>query len=239
MRRITVLLTCCPLLLMLAVSAWAATAPTLPGPNDRYKTDILLIMPHSDEETGDVAGYLARAIFDQHRQVAVIITTRNNAETELGDNATGRELGEAMGAEREIEARRALAYLGIANVWFLNAPSFSGRNVLRSLEVWDHGSILGQVVRLIRVTRPEVILTWLPAYVAGANHSDHQAAGVIATEAFDAAGDPAAFGEQIAATPEGLHPWQPKKIRPGRPQPSGRTRLCRKSGGLEAESTVR
>jgi hypothetical protein len=76
-------------------------------------------------------------------------------------------------------------------------------------------------VRLVRLTRPEVILTWLPVYVAGENHGDHQAAGVIATEAFDLAGDVTAFPEQIAPPrdrqnisnlTEGLHPWQPKKL---------------------------
>jgi hypothetical protein len=77
------------------------------------------------------------------------------------------------------------------------------------------------LVRLIRLTRPTVVATWLPDYVAGENHGDHQAAGVIATEAFDLAGDPTVFAEQV--TPprdrwdignltEGLHPWQAEKI---------------------------
>ena len=66
-----------------------------------------------------------------------------------------------------------------------------------------------------------MILTWLPVYVAGENHGDHQAAGVIATEAFDLAGDPTAFPEQISPPrdrqnisnlTEGLQPWQPKKL---------------------------
>jgi hypothetical protein len=71
------------------------------------------------------------------------------------------------------------------------------------------------------LTRPPVIATWLPDYVAGENHGDHQAAGVLANEAFDLAANPAAFPEQI--TPprnrqdinnltEGLRPWQAEKI---------------------------
>ena len=93
--------------------------------------------------------------------------------------------------------------------------------MLHSLETWNHGDSLGRMVRLIRLTRPAVIATWLPDYVAGENHGDHQAAGVLATEAFDIAADPAAYAEQV--TPprdhfdisnftEGLHPWQAEKI---------------------------
>jgi hypothetical protein len=53
----------------------------------------------------------------------------------------------------------------------------------------------------------------------GENHGDHQAAGVIATEAFELAGDPTVFPAQVAgASPhresylENLSAWQPKKI---------------------------
>ena len=40
---------------------------------------------------------------------------------------------------------------------------------------------------VVRITRPEAILTWMPNYEVGENHEDHQAAGVLATEAFDLA----------------------------------------------------
>jgi LmbE family N-acetylglucosaminyl deacetylase len=185
-------------------------------PDDRFKADILVVVAHPDDET-EVTGYLARAIFDEHKRVAVIFGTRGDG----GGDASGQEQAAALGAEREIEARRALAVLGVTNIWFLGGPDTPGQDVLRSLETWNHGSALGQAVRLVRLTRPDVILTWLPAYVAGENHGDHQASGVIATEAFDMAGDPTAFPEQLAAPrdrdnignlTEGLHPWQPKKL---------------------------
>ena len=191
-------------------------APPAPAPDERYKADILLIVAHPDDETA-VTGYLAKAIFDEHRRVAVIFGTRGDG----GGDSMGNAQAAALGAEREIEARRALAYFGVMNVWFLNGPDTPGQDVLRSLETWNHGASLGQTVRLVRLTRPEVILTWLPAYVAGENHDDHQAAGVIATEAFDLAGDPTAFPEQVSAPrdrqnisnlTEGLLPWQPKKL---------------------------
>jgi LmbE family N-acetylglucosaminyl deacetylase len=199
-----------------SVSAVCAQVIKPVPPDDRFKADILVIVAHPDDET-EVTGYLARATFDEHKRVAVIFGTRGDG----GGDATGQEQAAALGAEREIEARRALSVLGVANIWFLGGPDTPGQDVLRSLETWNHGSALGQAVRLVRLVRPEVILTWLPVYVAGENHGDHQASGVIATESFDMAGDPTAFPEQLAAPrdrdnignlTEGLHPWQPKKL---------------------------
>src|SRR4029077_14258082 len=89
---------------------------------------------------------------------------------------------------REIEARRSIASYGITDAWFLkNGLDSPGGDVLRSLEIWGHGQSLEEVVRLVRLTRPEVILTWMPGYVVGENHEDHQAACVLAPEAFDMA----------------------------------------------------
>jgi LmbE family N-acetylglucosaminyl deacetylase len=206
------------LVLLAGIVSTDVSAQTIaaPKPDKRYKADILVIVAHPDDET-EVTGYLARAIFDEHKRIAVIFGTRGNG----GGNAEGAEQAAALGAEREIEGRRALNVLGVTNVWFLNGPDTPGQDVLRSLETWSHGTALDQTVRLVRLTRPEVIMTWLPEYVAGENHGDHQAAGVIATEAFDLAGDPTAYPEQVSAPrdannignlTEGLHPWQAKKI---------------------------
>src|SRR5579863_2754373 len=200
--------------LAVSVSAFAQLRPV--PPDERFKADILVVVAHPDDET-EVTGYLARAIFEEHKRVAVIFGTRGDG----GGDAAGQEQAAALGAKREIEARRALGVLEVSNIWFLGGPDTPGQDVLRSLETWNHGSALGQAVRLVRLTRPEVILTWLPDYVAGENHGDHQAAGVIATEAFDMAGDATAFPEQLAAPrdrdnignlTEGLHSWQPKKL---------------------------
>ncbi len=191
-------------------------APPFPKPDDRYKADILLIVAHPDDETA-IGSYLAKAIFDLQKRVAIVYCTKGSG----GGNSYGVEQSQAMAAMREIESRRAVAELGIHNVWFVDGEDTPGQDVLHSLQNWGHGEVLEQVVRLVRLTRPEVILTWLPHYVAGENHGDHQAAGVIATEAFDLAGDPTVFPAQVAAPreaydinnfTEGLRPWQPKKI---------------------------
>src|ERR1700675_2572027 len=181
--------------------------------DERYKVDILLVVAHPDDE-GAATPYLARAL-DEHKRIAVVFGTRGSS----GANEAGAEQAAALGAIREIEARNALTTLGITNVWFLGGKDTASQNVLQSLANWDHGASLEQLVRLVRLTHPEVILTFLPGTFIGEDHGDHQASGLLATEAFDLAGDPTSFPEQLAGPAkrlepflENLRPWQPKKI---------------------------
>src|SRR5437868_3046179 len=206
---ISTLLTC-------ALTAQVSQAPPNPQPDDRYKVDILVVVGHPDDDI-EVASYVARLIEKEHKRAAVVYGTRGNS----GGNAAGPEQAAALADVREMEARHSLASYGITNAWFLHGSDTPGGDVLRSLEAWGHGQALEEVVRLVRITRPEVILTWLPNYVVGENHEDHQGAGVLATEPFDLAGNPLVFAEQVPAPRdrlnisnygEGLRPWQPKKI---------------------------
>jgi LmbE family N-acetylglucosaminyl deacetylase len=200
-------------LLLLPLRGAAQEAKPLPLADDRYKADILLIVAHPDDE-GAATAYLARAI-DEGKRVAVAFGTHGSS----GGNEAGAEQAEALGAVREIEARRALATLGITNVWFIGGKDTASQNVLRSLANWEHGATLEQLVRLVRLIRPEVILTHLPGTFIGEDHGDHQAAGVLATEAFDLAADSTTFPSQVAGPTgrreiylENLRPWQVKKI---------------------------
>jgi LmbE family N-acetylglucosaminyl deacetylase len=200
--------------LVTPLTTLVAQEPTaLPAADERYKTDILLVVAHPDDE-GAATPYLARAL-DEHKRIAVVFGTRGSS----GANEAGAEQAAALGAVREIEARNALTTLGVTNVWFLGGKDTASQNVLQSLANWDHGESLEQLVRLVRLTRPEVILTFLPGTFIGEDHGDHQASGLLATEAFDLAGDPVAFPEQVTGATkrlepylENLRPWQPKKI---------------------------
>jgi LmbE family N-acetylglucosaminyl deacetylase len=199
--------------LLLPMVAEAQDAKPLAVADERYKADILLVVAHPDDE-GAATAYLARAL-DEGRHVAVVYGTRGSS----GGNEVGTEQALALGSIREIEARRALGTLGITNVWFLGGKDTASQDVLQSLANWEHGAALEQLVRLVRLTRPEVVLTFLPGTFSGEDHGDHQASGVLATEAFDLAGDPTVFPSQVAAPLrrlepylEGLRPWQPKKI---------------------------
>jgi len=188
-------------------------------PDARFKADILVVVAHSDDETV-IAGYCARAA-DQKLRVGLVWVIDTGQSMNGGLNRVGPEQSASLAAVRQIEGERSAAVLGITNTWNLGGSDTASQNPLESLEGNDHGQMLGRMVRLVRLTRPEVIITWLPEFVTGENHSDHQASGVLATEAFDMAGDPTAFPEQVspATDPghymnrtEGLRPWQPQKL---------------------------
>ena len=181
--------------------------------DERYKADILLVVAHPADEAA-ATPYLARAL-DEGKRVAVAYGTRGSS----GENQEGAEQAGALGDIREIEARHSLASFGISNVWFIGGKDTASQDVLQSLANWDHGAALEKLVRIVRLTRPEVVLTFLPGTFIGEDHGDHQASGVLATEAFDLAGDATVFPEQVAAPLrrlepylENLRPWQPKKI---------------------------
>ena len=206
-------------ILSCAVSALAqdaSTAPELLRPDSRFKADMLVVVAHEDDEVM-IAGYLAKLAQDEHKRIAVVYVTNGDG----GGNAVGNEAGAALGQERQMEARRALGSIGIENVWFLNQHDTPNQNVLFSLGHWDHGYVLGALVRLVRITRPDVLLTWFPDPVSGENHADHQASSVVAVEAFDEAGDETKFPEQLSPAKsrtgmsnltEGLLPWQAQKL---------------------------
>jgi len=183
-------------------------------PDDRYKVDILVVSAHPDDEAF-FTPYLARAIYDMDKRVAVIFSTHGGS----GVNRFTRERGPAMANEREIEARQACAKLNITKVWFLDGKDTASQNLFDSLANWGDGANLERLIGLIRLTRPEVIFTHFPGVFIGENHGDHQATGVLVTEAFDLAGDPLVFPEQLAGPTShyesylsNLLPWQPKKI---------------------------
>ena len=192
----------------------AQTPQKVRGADERYKADILVVVAHPDDE-GAITPYLARAIYDEHKRVAVVFGTRGGS----GGNDYSREHGASLANIREMEAREACAKLGITNVWFLDGKDTASQDVLNSLASWGHGANLEKLVGIFRLTRPEVVITWLPGIFIGENHGDHQASGVLATEAFDLSGSSVVFPAQIAGASkrlepylENLTPWQAKKI---------------------------
>lgn len=169
------------------------------------KTDLMGVFAHPDDETG-MAATLAHYALGKGSVVANIYCTRG----EGGGNMVGTQGGAALGALREAELRDCLNTLGVRYCYFLDQLDWAyTESVAATLEKWGKEETLERLVRLVRALRPEVIVTMNPAPTPG-QHGHHQAAGVLATEAFTAAADPKRFPFQL--TKEGLTVWQPRKL---------------------------
>ena len=83
------------------------------------------------------------------------------------------------------------------------------KTAAETFQKWGgHDIALGDMVRVIRTFRPDVIVSRFQGAPRD-GHGHHQAAGILTKEAFRAAADPKRFPEQID---EGLLPWQAKKL---------------------------
>src|SRR3954453_22090039 len=202
------------LLFVVVLAALVPIAVTADGPSDATGARGVALMlrklatvgtvmhatAHPDDENN---GLLARQSAGQGLRVVLATATRGNG----GQNEIGPELFEALGVLRTEELLAAHRFDG-AEQFFTRAVDFGySFSVEETFEKWGHDEILGDYVRLIRMTRPEVIITMRPDGAGGGQH--HQASARIATEAFRAAGDPAKYPEQVQ---QGLRPWQPRKI---------------------------
>lgn len=169
------------------------------------KTDLMFVGAHPDDETG-VASTLAWHARGLGKAVACVYATRG----EGGGNMVGTQSGPALGALREVELRGCLETLGVRHVYFLDELDWAYTESLQAtLDKWGKEGVLEKLVRAYRLHRPEVVLTMNPAPNPG-QHGHHQAAGLLAIEAFNAAADPTRFSHHL--TREGLGAWQPKRL---------------------------
>ncbi len=170
--------------------------------------DALFVGAHPDDEAFTLST-LGQWSEDHDLRTGVLTVTRG----EGGGNAVGPEEGPALGLLREAEERAAVAKAGVREVFNLDEVDFYYTvSAPLTHRIWGEDT-LEKVVRVVRQTRPEILLTMDPAPSPG-NHGNHQQAARLAAEAFYAAADPLAFPEQI--TREGLRPFAPARLFLGR-----------------------
>ena len=134
---------------------------------------------HPDDENNAL---MASQSAGQGLRVVLATATRGNG----GQNEIGPELFEALGVLRTEELLAAHRFDG-AEQFFTRAVDFGySFSIEESFDKWGKDEIVGDYVRLIRTTRPDVIITMRPDGEGGGQH--HQASARIATEAFRAAG---------------------------------------------------
>ena len=157
---------------------------------------------HPDDEHGGLLTWLSRGA---GARVSLLTLTRGEA----GDNAIGPELFDALGLIRTEELGVAGRYYGLDAQYFTTAADYGfSKRLDEALDMWGRDDLVRDVVRAIRLERPLIVVS---RFQGGSRdgHGQHQAAGVATREAFEAAGDPARFPEQIE---EGLRPWRPLRL---------------------------
>lgn len=162
---------------------------------------VLMVGAHPDDEDTQL---LARLALEEGADVAYLSLTRG----EGGQNGIGAELGEGLGLLRTEELLAARRVDG-AEQFFSRAYDFGfSKSADETYAHWPREEVLRDVVRVIRLYRPDVVVTVFSGTPRD-GHGHHQVSALVAREAFHAAADPARFPEQVRA---GLRPWQPAKL---------------------------
>jgi LmbE family N-acetylglucosaminyl deacetylase len=188
-----------------ALASSAAVAETAPAilqdlRNFREMGSVLYVAAHPDDENTQLIAYLARG---RLYRTAYLSLTRGDG----GQNVLGPEFGDTLGVIRTQELLAARRVDG-GRQFFSRAKDFGfSKDYRQTLTKWDRQEVLADIVRVIRIFRPDVIITRF-APEPGNTHGHHTASSVLALEAFKLAGDPKAFPEQLGA----LSPWQPRRI---------------------------
>jgi len=200
----------------LAAQDSAAQVDALPIPPDQgtagawqsliklhTRASVLMIVAHPDDEDGGTLSYESRGL-----GARVDLLTLDRGEG--GANVMSSDYWDALGLVRTEELLQAGRYYGLDAQYFTTMADYGfSKSLEEALGQWGHDRVLEQVVRVVRTVRPLVICS---VFVGGPTdgHGQHATAGLTAQEAFDAAGDPTKFPEQI--TKEGLRPWKPLKV---------------------------
>ena len=158
-------------------------------------TRILYITAHPDDESATLLTYLARGL---HADVALLTLTRG----EGGQNDLGPEQAPQLGLIRTQELLAATRGYGI-KLFFGSAPDFGFSKTPEETEkVWGD-AVLGEIVRVIRTYRPNIVINGWGGVHGG--HGHHQTSGLWTPKAVLMAADPKAFPEQISK--DGLTAW--------------------------------
>lgn len=162
---------------------------------------VLMIAAHPDDEDTSLLTTLSRG---WGAETAYLALTRGDG----GQNLIGPELWEGLGIIRTGELLAARELDG-GEQFFTRAFDYGfSKSADEALSFWLYDELLADVVWVVRKYRPQVIVSVFSGTPAD-GHGQHQAAGIMAHEAFLAAADPTRFPEQLGL---GVEVWAPDKL---------------------------
>jgi len=190
---------------------YCAMEPTFSSPAapTEQRLTLMVVFAHPDDESFGIGGTMARYGDDPAVQVVLVCATRGEAG-EISDPALAdpERLGEVREGELRCACRRLrvdrLHFLGYRDSGMAGTPENQDP---RSLAMANSDEVAGRITALIRLERPDVVVTHDES--GGYGHPDHIAVHHHTKAAFFAAADPTCHPEQIEA---GWAPFQPSKL---------------------------
>jgi LmbE family N-acetylglucosaminyl deacetylase len=162
----------------------------------------MVVMPHPDDECFGCASTIAR-YSTEGATVSLVTMTRGGAGL-----WNGRAAGDLrpLTDVRALELRDAAAELGVRFLEVFDYPD----GALEKVEDVEavRTRFLGDIVRVLRSHRPQVVVTFGPEGAYG--HPDHRVVSRMTVQACTLSGDPAAY--ELEALALGIAPWSPSKL---------------------------
>ena len=176
------------------------------------KHTLMTVHAHPDDETISTGGMMAKYSRAGHRVICVTCTGGEHGEIVVPEMDTP-ENHARLAEIRADELRRALEQLGPIDsrmLGYVDSGMMGTPENEAAASFWqaDVDDATGRLVRIVRETRPDVIVGYND--FGGYGHPDHIRAAQIAKLAFERAGDPAWYPEQLSGGR--LTPWQPHKF---------------------------
>ncbi|MEI8052698.1 MAG: PIG-L family deacetylase [Bacteroidota bacterium] len=162
---------------------------------------VLYVAAHPDDENSRLLAYMSN---EKLYKTAYLSMTRGDG----GQNLIGDEQGIDLGLIRTQELLAARRIDG-AEQLFTRAFDFGySKNPEEALRIWNHDKILYDVVKIIRMNRPDVVICRFPTTGEG-GHGHHTASAMLAQEAFEAAADATKFPDQLKGN---ITTWKAKRL---------------------------
>ncbi len=166
----------------------------------RVTASVLMIAAHPDDENTAVLAWCAQG---RKLRTAYLSLTRG----EGGQNLIGSEQSELLGLIRTHELLAARRIDG-AEQYFTRAIDFGfSKSADETIAKWGRREVLADMVWILRSYRPDVVINRFSG-TGRDGHGHHQASAILSKEAFDLAGDPTAFPEQL----KHVRPWKPVRL---------------------------
>ena len=174
---------------------------------------MLLVHAHPDDETIATGATMAKYAAEGAHVTLVTCTLGEEGEILVPELVhLAADANDALGEHRISELADAMKALGVTDHRFLGGPGRWRDSGMMGLPTNDRAdcfwrvdldTAVGELVRVIREVRPQVVITYNE--VGGYGHPDHIQAHRVTIAAFEAAGDPGRY-------PEAGPAWRPAKL---------------------------